>query len=85
METEYRELLFNEPDKALEDYELTEEEKDALKGMEREKFDAVASELEERVSRAGFTSIGTNDVNTSFNTLFGKDQFNVLPKNLVGM
>ena len=53
-ESEYRELLFSDPNKALEGYELTEEETNALKGMEREKFDAVAGELEERISRAGF-------------------------------
>jgi hypothetical protein len=52
-EAEYRELLFSDPDKALEGYELTEEEAAGLKGLEREKFDAVASELEERISRAG--------------------------------
>ena len=86
METEYRELLFTEPDNALEDYELTEEEKSVLKGMERDKFDTVASELEDRISRAGMTSIGikdvivsigTKDINSSFNQLFGGDQFNI--------
>jgi hypothetical protein len=53
MEPEYRELLFSEPDRALEGYELTEEEASALKRLHPEKFDAVASELEERISRAG--------------------------------
>jgi hypothetical protein len=53
-ESEYRELLFDDPDKALEGYELTDEEAEALKGLEREKFDAVAGELEERISRSGF-------------------------------
>ena len=52
---EYRELLFSEPDKALEGYELTEEESTTLKGIEREKFDTVATEIEERISRAGFS------------------------------
>ena len=51
---EYRELLFSDPDKALESIELTEEEVAALKSLEREQFDAVLGELEERVSRAGF-------------------------------
>ena len=53
MEPEYRELLFSDLDKALEGYELTEEEAAALKGLERKKFDAVAGELEERISRVG--------------------------------
>ena len=52
MEPEYRDLLFSEPDKALDGYELTDDESAALKGLEREKFDAVASELEDRISRA---------------------------------
>jgi hypothetical protein len=52
VEPEYRELLFSEPEEALEGYELDEKEAAALKGLEREKFDAVADELEERVSRA---------------------------------
>ena len=43
-EAEYRELLFSEPEKALEGYELSEKEAAALKGLEREKFDAVAAE-----------------------------------------
>jgi len=57
---EYRELLFSEPDKALEGYELSEEESAALKGLEREKFNTAATEIEERISRAGlsFTSFG---------------------------
>jgi hypothetical protein len=33
---------------------LTDEEARAMREMEREKFDVVADELEERVSRAGF-------------------------------
>ncbi len=51
---EYRELLFSDPDRALENFELTDEEVTALKELEREQFDAVEGELEERVSRAGF-------------------------------
>jgi hypothetical protein len=52
-EPEYRELLFSEPDKAVEGYELTEEEAASLKKLQRDKFDAIAGELEERISRAG--------------------------------
>lgn len=53
MEPEYRDLLFSDPEAALEGYELSEEEKAALKGLELETFDEVASELEERISKAG--------------------------------
>ncbi len=51
-EPEYKELLFSDPDKALAGYELTDEESAALKGLSREKFDAAAGELEERISKA---------------------------------
>jgi hypothetical protein len=53
MEPEFREKLFNDPEAALEGYELNEEEKGALKSLEREKFDEITSELEERISKAG--------------------------------
>ena len=52
-EPEYRDLLFSDPDKALEDCELSDEESAALKGLEKEKFESVAEELEERISKAG--------------------------------
>jgi hypothetical protein len=55
-EPEYRELLFSDPDKALEGYELSDEEAAALRGLERDRFDAVASELEERMSRSGLAA-----------------------------
>lgn len=73
---EYRELLFSEPGKAIESYDLTEEEKSALKGMEREKFDSVASELEDRISRGGLISYGKIELQASFNKLFGGKVFN---------
>jgi len=55
MESDFRELLFSDPDKAVEDYELTEDEIVKLKGIDREKFDNVATGLEERISRAGLS------------------------------
>lgn len=57
-ELEYRDLLFDNPDKALGGYDLTEEEAYALKKLQRKRFDAVAGELEERVSRAGLSMPG---------------------------
>ena len=62
-EPEYRELLFSDPAKALEGYELTEEESAGLKGLSREGFDAVANELGERVSRAGLGLPDSSDPN----------------------
>ena len=47
----FRDLLFSDPDKAVQGLELTPEEILILKSLAREKFDAAASELEERISR----------------------------------
>lgn len=47
----FRDLLFSNPDQAIEGYELTEQEILILKSLAREKFDAGARELEERVSK----------------------------------
>jgi hypothetical protein len=53
VDAEFREALFSDPDKALEGYELTDEEAEKLRGMEPDFFDAQAGELEERISRWG--------------------------------
>ena len=53
LDVEFRKLLFDDPDTALEDYDLTEEERAGLQNIEREKFDDMAGALEERMSRAG--------------------------------
>ena len=52
-DTEFRDLLFDDPDKALADYDLSDDEVSKLKSMKRDKFDANIGELEERISRAG--------------------------------
>lgn len=54
IEAEYRSLLFDDPGKALEGYDLTEEEAQALKSLERQSLEPAAQELEERLSRAAF-------------------------------
>ena len=53
LDQEFRELLFSDLDTALEDYDLSDEERVGLRNIEREKFDDIASALEERMSRAG--------------------------------
>lgn len=45
----YRELLFSKPDEALAGQDLSADEVACLKGLSREKFDAVAGELEEKM------------------------------------
>ena len=47
---EYRELLFSEPDKTMENYELTKEEKSALKGMDRDMFCSWKADRRERLA-----------------------------------
>lgn len=53
LEPDYREKLFSEPEKALAEYELSEDEAKALKGLDRERFNEATGELEERISKAG--------------------------------
>ena len=53
LEPEYRELLFNDPAKALEGYDLTAEEAQAVKGIKKEKLNVLSNELEERISKTG--------------------------------
>ena len=53
IEPEFRQLLFTDPAQALKGYELTEAEKNLFKDMPREKFESLAGELGERISRAG--------------------------------
>ena len=56
IDLEFRELLFSNPNKALSGLELTPDEVAMLTGFKREKFDEAATEMEERVSRAGLGS-----------------------------
>jgi len=55
-EREFRILVFTDPDKALAGYDLTEEEIKTLKGLSRDKFDAAAANLDERVSMSAMAS-----------------------------
>ncbi|RMG96622.1 MAG: hypothetical protein D6706_10000 [Chloroflexi bacterium] len=47
----FRELLFSNPDKALSEYELTNEEKALLKGLNAENFDEFAGNLDDRSTK----------------------------------
>lgn len=52
---EFRELLFSDPDQAISGFDLTDQEHKALQNITRERFELVQSELEERLSKAGFS------------------------------
>ncbi len=49
----FRTLLFDKPGEALSGFDLTDEECAKLQTISRDEFDKIASEVEERVSRAG--------------------------------
>ena len=55
-EREFRILVFTDPEKALAGYDLTEHEIKTLKGLSRDKFDAAAANLDERVSMSPMAS-----------------------------
>jgi hypothetical protein len=52
LESEFRQLLLSDPAKALAGYELTGEERAIFQNLSQTGLDALAGNLEERVSRA---------------------------------
>lgn len=58
VDAEFRALLISEPESAVKEYDLTEDELASLKNIKPEVFESIGSELEERVSRAGLTPGG---------------------------
>ena len=50
---QFRAVLLSDPDKALENFDLTTEEIETLKSIQDDSFDFLASELEDRKSRVG--------------------------------
>ena len=72
---EYRELLFSNPDVALAGYDLTEQEVNALKEMDRTTFDTAAAELEARVLKAGGDPSGIDAILLSCNGLMPNGSF----------
>ena len=56
-EPEFRDLLFRDSAQALAPYHLTGDEAATLTRLSREAFDAAASALEERSSKAGFSML----------------------------
>jgi hypothetical protein len=52
LDSDFREALFADPDKALAGYELTEQEVATLKGIDAETMESLAGTLDERISKA---------------------------------
>jgi len=87
-EREFRILVFTDPDKALAGYDLTEKEIKTLKGLSREKFDAAAANLDERVSMSPMAS-SLDDVQQTVKKAGAQpddvlDQMNALQPGAVG-
>lgn len=57
VESEFRELLFSAPDKALAGHDLTADERKALTEMSREKFDSSLGQLEELAVSGGIIAV----------------------------
>jgi hypothetical protein len=57
-DVEFRSRLFSDSETALSGYDLTEEERASLSALDEGAFDALAAEVEERISRAGLLPDG---------------------------
>jgi hypothetical protein len=51
MDEAFRTLLFSDPDKAFEGYDLTEEEKKILRALDAEEVASFAGKLDERITK----------------------------------
>ena len=51
MDEAFRKLLFSDPDKAFEGYDLTEEEKTILRALDAEEVANFAGKLDERITK----------------------------------
>ncbi len=56
-EPEFRGLLFRDPPAALAGYDLADAERAALTGLNAENFDALAGELEARMSKSAVLNV----------------------------
>jgi hypothetical protein len=54
---EFRNMLMNNPEEALKDYELSDEEKQALMDMDSEALTSFSKSLDERITK-GFVASG---------------------------
>ena len=51
MDKTFRELLFNDPDKAFEGFDLTKEEKTILRELDADEVAQFAGQLDERITK----------------------------------
>ena len=50
-DAEYRQLLFSNPEQALQGYDLTDEEKEALENLEQEDLEDFSTKLDARITK----------------------------------
>lgn len=51
IDAEFRETLFSNPEQALEDYNLTDDEKEALKNLKQEDLEDFSTKLDSRITK----------------------------------
>ena len=50
-DTEFRQLLFSNPDEALQGYDLDEDESEALKNLKQEDLEDFSTKLDSRITK----------------------------------
>ena len=65
----FRTQLLAAPEQALAGYDLTDEQRTALSGLTAEGFDAFAADLEQRLSKTMFSTMGAPAPDSMFSTM----------------
>lgn len=50
-DTEFRQLLFSDPEQALQGYDLTDDEKEALEDLKQEDLEDFSTKLDSRITK----------------------------------
>jgi hypothetical protein len=50
-DADFRETLFSNPEQALEDYDLTDDEQEALKNLKQEDLEDFSTKLDSRITK----------------------------------
>lgn len=56
-DAEFRKMLLDNPDEALAEFDLTDEEREALKNLDSEKLESFSQSLDERLTK-GWSRFG---------------------------
>jgi hypothetical protein len=79
VDEQFRELLFTSPNEALSGHDLTADERQALEGLSREKFDNALGDLEMLSVTGGATTGAT--ASTPIGTRFDWSRIGYAPSN----